>query len=73
MKNTVRINRFDEGEGTVQAKVGDWVGFKCDIEQSGRIKSIHGRRLVLENPYGFEGGYIGGDHEYEIWAHECWA
>jgi hypothetical protein len=41
-------------------KVGDWVGFKSDIEQSGQIveikKSYMGHSLVL-----FSGGYIGGD------------
>ena len=40
--------------------IGDWVSFKCDIEQSGKIYRIEGDRLFLEaGPNGFEGGYIG--------------
>lgn len=59
-----------------KAKVGDWVGFKSDIEQSGRIKEIkydtRGKMYVLENPNGFEGGYIGGQTITEEFADDCW-
>lgn len=63
-------------EGEV-VKVGDYVGFKCDIEQSGRItkitRSATGNvELHLEDEYGFEGGYIGGDTTTVQYADDCW-
>lgn len=62
-------------EGEV-VKVGDWVGFKCDIEQCGRItritKSFNNVNLHLTNENGFEGGYIGGDTETVQEADRCW-
>jgi hypothetical protein len=57
-------------------KVGDWVGFKSDIEQSGQIveikKSYMGYSLVLENKSGFSGDYIGGDTITTEGASDCW-
>ena len=57
-------------------KVGDWVSFKSDIEQSGQIveikKSYMGYSLVLENKTGFSGGYIGGDTITTESASDCW-
>ena len=63
-------------EGKV-VKVGDWVGFKCDIEQGGQIVDIKnagfGRTvLVLENKNGFIGEYIGGETRTEEDADRCW-
>ena len=56
--------------------VGDWVGFKSDIEQSGQIveikKSYMGHSLVLENKHGFSGEYIGGDTVTTELASDCW-
>ena len=67
-------NRFGE-EMTV--KVGDTVGFKSDIEQGGLIIRIerHAYRtvLILQNEYGFEGEYIGGETETGIDFSDCWA
>ena len=58
-------------------KVGDWVGFKSDIEQSGQIveikKSYMGHSLVLENRHGFQGDYIGGETITTQLARDCWA
>jgi hypothetical protein len=53
-------------------KVGDWVSFKCDIEQCGKIVRIEGDQLTLENPNGFEGGYIGGQEKTIQSARDCW-
>ena len=57
-------------------KVGDWIGFKSDVEQSGRIKKIkngrYGKILVLENENGFKGDYIRGSKEHTVYADECW-
>jgi len=56
--------------------IGDWVGFKSDIEQSGQIVEIKtsymGASLVLENKSGFHGGYIGGDTITTELARDCW-
>ena len=54
-------------------RVGDYVSFKCDIEQSGKIYRIVGDRLFLEaGPNGFEGGYIGGQDTTVQRASDCW-
>ena len=59
-----------------EVQVGDWVGFKSDIEQSGKIVEIKssymGASLVLENTSGFSGGYIGGDTITTELARDCW-
>jgi hypothetical protein len=57
-------------------KIGDWVGFKADIEQSGQIVEIKssymGESLVLENKSGFHGDYIGGETITTQEAGDCW-
>jgi len=57
-------------------KIGDWVSFKSDVEQSGQIveikKSYMGTSLVLENRNGFSGDYIGGDTITTELARDCW-
>jgi hypothetical protein len=59
-----------------EVTVGDVVCFKSDIEQSGVIveikQSYAGKALVLENKYGFSGGYIGGDTITTELARDCW-
>jgi hypothetical protein len=59
-----------------EVKIGDWVGFKCDIEQSGQIVAIKqtysGTSLTLKNKSGFSGGYIGGDTITTELASDCW-
>ena len=60
----------------VEVVVGDYVGFKSDIEQSGKIveikKSYIGVSLVLQNNNGFSGDYIGGDTITTQLARDCW-
>jgi len=57
-------------------KLGDWVCFKSDIEQSGKIVDIKssymGVSLILENLSGFSGDYIGGDTITTQLARDCW-
>lgn len=58
-------------------QVGDTVCFKSDVEQCGTIVAIKfnamGRKvLVLENEYGFEGDYIGGQECTQELASDCW-
>jgi hypothetical protein len=54
-------------------KIGDWVSFKSDIEQSGKIYRIEGDRLYLEaGPNGFDGDYIGGSETTLQLARDCW-
>ena len=59
-----------------EVSVGDYVGFKSDIEQSGKIveikKTYMGVSLVLENKHGFSGDYIGGDTITTQLARDCW-
>lgn len=55
-------------------KVGDYVGFKSDTEQCGKISKINGNQLTLEStrPEGFSGDYIGGDSMTIVHARDCW-
>ena len=60
-------------------KVGDWVGFKSDIEQSGKVVAINraggyrsGVELTLENESGFSGDYIGGQTSTTLSSLDCW-
>lgn len=59
-------------ETQTAVKIGDHVCFKCDIEQSGKITAIDGDRLTLENEYGFQGAYIGGQTRTVEAASRCW-
>ncbi len=56
--------------------VGDWVCFKADIEQSGKVvaikKTYAGTSLTLENTTGFHGDYIGGQTITTELARDCW-
>ena len=60
----------------VTVKIGDWVSFKADIEQSGKIVAIKqtyaGTSLTLENTSGFHGDYIGGETITTELARDCW-
>ncbi len=56
-----------------RVRVGDWVSFKSDIEQSGRIEAVlSGGKLVLTNPNGFQGDYIGGLETTIQRVEDCW-
>ncbi len=63
-------------DGTT-VKIGDYVGFKCDIEQSGKIVAIkrnmyNNVELTLEDEDGFHGDYIGGSTRTTELASDCW-
>jgi len=75
--NLARLCGDEDEPRTRQAFVGDWVGFKADVEQHGRIIEI--RRdstgaavLVLTHTSGFSGDYIGGDRVTRQLASDCW-
>ena len=60
-------------------KVGDWVGFKSDYEQSGEIIAIdrgtywpYTRTYVLENLNGFGGEYLRYATRTSVRAEDCW-
>jgi hypothetical protein len=59
-----------------EVKIGDWVCFKSDVEQSGQIVDIKssymGKSLTLESKYGFHGDYIGGQTITTEEARDCW-
>jgi len=61
----------------VEIKIGDWVGFKCDIEQSGKVIQIKRGlwgdiELVLEDENGFIGEYIGGETKTVVRLKDIW-
>ena len=63
-----------------EVKVGDSVGFKADIEQSGEIVKIEKARrgsgwiltLKSNSDRGFIGEYIGGDRFTTEESDRCW-
>lgn len=62
-----------------EVKVGDSVGFKSDVEQSGVITAItrdHFHRICLElepgSLEGFDGDYISGQSSTTVFPEECW-
>ena len=63
----------------VEVKIGDSVGFKSDVEQSGTIDKIRRNgwgqvELVLttDSDCGFHGDYIGGRTTTVELAEDCW-
>jgi hypothetical protein len=60
-----------------QVTIGDVVGFKCDVEQYGRITAIRrdscNKEVLTLQAFGtFSGGYIGGETETTEHAEDCW-
>ena len=57
-----------------KVKVGDYVCFKSDFEQCGKIVEIkRGTTLVLfKGEHGFGGDYIGGENYTQVDARDCW-
>ena len=61
-----------------KVKVGDWVSFKADVEQCGKIIKIKGSILTLQagdnedDGNTFDGDYIGGSSTTEVRASDCW-
>ena len=53
-------------------KIGDFVGFKSDYEQYGKIVKIQGSNLVLKASSTFSGDYIGGQEFTTVYAPDCW-
>jgi hypothetical protein len=62
-------------EGQV-VRVGDWVGFKSDIEQHGQITKITEEycytKLHLHNDHGFSGEYLRYATDTVVDADDCW-
>lgn len=65
-------------------KVGDFVGFKSDIEQSAEVIEIKVRRIewsgksenvyvVKAGPDGFQGEYINGCATTELWESDLFS
>jgi hypothetical protein len=53
-------------------QIGDFVGFKSDIEQYGKIVEINGSNLLLKASSTFSGDYIGGEEFTTVHASSCW-
>ena len=62
-------NKWDE---EIEVEVGDWVGFKSDIEQYGKVVAFRQGGFILQNKDGFIGEYIGGDTETLVFHDEVW-
>ena len=61
----------------VELNVGDHVGFKSDIEQSGKIIAMNrlaGNRyeLILEDKDGFSGEYLRGSTRTAVHSDDIW-
>lgn len=73
IKKAKKIATIEDG---VKVMIGDWVSFKCDVEQSGKIKDIVTssgvQELIIENENGFDGDYIGGETTTTERAASCW-
>lgn len=66
-------NRQEDGERTdpTTVKVGDWIGFKCDVEQHAEVIEIRRDSFVVKAPIdGFAGHYIGRSRTHEIYFNE---
>lgn len=50
------------------AKIGDFVGFKSDIEQSGKLKAINGNELMISVYDSVSGERYDVHHN----ARRCW-
>ena len=59
-------------------KIGDWISFKCDVEQSAKVVEIKryatgGRSYVVEAPAdGFCGNYIGRADFHQVEERDMW-
>ena len=54
-------------------KIGDYVCFKSDFEQCGKVEKIQGNMLTLfRDDEGFSGDYIGGQNYTVQRASDCW-
>ena len=64
-----------------EIKVGDWIEFKCDVEQSAEVVEIKSVRLwsgEMEREFlvkapddGFSGGYIGRSDFHTVMESDC--
>ena len=56
-----------------QVGVGDYVCFKCDIEQCAKIVAVRGNDITVAAPAdGFSGEYINGQKTHTLFAADCW-
>jgi|APGre2960657373_1045057.scaffolds.fasta_scaffold05888_9 hypothetical protein len=56
-----------------EVEIGDWVVFKCDTENEGKVYDIDGDTLYLEAGEDclFKGDYIGGQEKTQQAASDC--
>jgi hypothetical protein len=56
-----------------KVQVGDYVCFKSDFEQCGKVTKINGNTLTLSaGDEGFGGDYIKGMSHVTVDARDCW-
>ena len=46
MRSSIKVPGIEEGEFDI-VKIGDYVGWKADYEQSGKVKGIHGSTIMI--------------------------
>ena len=63
---------LDSHVAEIAVKIGDYICFKSDVEQSGKVKSINGNEIIVTSKYGFHGDYIGGSTRTVVYAEDCW-
>ena len=70
-----KVQEVDSGE-MITVGIGDYVCFKCDIEQSGQIEGMtqtsRGVELHLYREGGFQGEYIKHTSHTNELASDCW-
>ena len=81
MERTIPIKdyRYEDQAGDnpteqqyIDVKPGDWICFKSDIEQSGKITRINGAHITVENENGLEGCYLRGQTTVTLYKGNCW-
>ena len=59
-------------------KIDNWVTFKTDIEQTGKVVQIYkeGKNMMYtlssDDTYGFDGDYLNGETLVQMKAKKCW-
>jgi len=78
MTNSIKADGIDGTE--IEFKVGDYIGFKYDVEQSGKITEVHPASRSRFGGYTpaevtvivEDGGYVQGPTPVRMPCDKCW-